>query len=62
MSWTERNLAVQGYCLSSRESRALRRGLRFPTALCLALVITGLALKSADGEAPRRETASPQPG
>jgi Domain of unknown function (DUF4395) len=47
MSWTERNLAVQGYCLSSRESRALRWGLRFPAALCLALVITGLALQSA---------------
>ena len=47
MSWMESNLAVQGYCLSSQESRALRWGLRFPTALCLALVITGLALQSA---------------
>ena len=27
---------VQGYCLSAEESRALRWGLRFPTALCLA--------------------------
>jgi hypothetical protein len=41
------NLAVQGYCLGAEESRALRWGLRFPTALCLALVITGLALQSA---------------
>jgi Domain of unknown function (DUF4395) len=41
------NLAVQGYCLNADESRALRWGLRFPTALCLAFVITGLALQSA---------------
>jgi hypothetical protein len=41
------NLDVQGYCLSAEESRALRWGLRFPTALCLALAITGLALQSA---------------
>jgi hypothetical protein len=47
MSWTERNLAAQGYCLRSQESRALRWGLRLPTALCLALVVTGLALQSA---------------
>ncbi|MGC1800205.1 MAG: DUF4395 family protein [Solirubrobacterales bacterium] len=47
MSWTERNLAVQGYCLRSDESHALRWGLRFPTALCLALVVTGLVLQSA---------------
>ncbi len=46
-TWTERNLAVQGYCLSSSESRALRWGLRFPTALCFALVATGLSLQSA---------------
>jgi len=45
--WTDRNLAVQGYCLSADESHALRWGLRFPTALCLALVVTGLALQSA---------------
>ncbi|MFL5907539.1 MAG: hypothetical protein ACJ75Z_08090 [Solirubrobacterales bacterium] len=31
MSWTERNLAVQGYCISSQESHALRWGVRFPT-------------------------------
>jgi hypothetical protein len=47
MSWTDANLDVQGYCLTREESRALRWGLRFPTALCLALVITGLALQSA---------------
>jgi Domain of unknown function (DUF4395) len=47
VSWTERNLTVQGYCLSGAESRALRWGLRFPTALCFALVATGLILESA---------------
>jgi hypothetical protein len=41
------NLDVQGYCLTAAESRSLRWGLRFPTALCLAIVITGLALQSA---------------
>lgn len=41
------NLDVQGYSLTAAESRALRLGLRFPTALCLALVVTGLALQSA---------------
>ena len=45
--WMETNLEVQGYCLTNEESQALRWGLRFPTALCLALVITGLALQSA---------------
>jgi hypothetical protein len=47
MSWTHENLATQGYCLSGGEARDLKVGLRFPTALCLALVITGLALESA---------------
>lgn len=41
------NLQVQGYCLPEEERRALRVGLRFPTALCLALVVTALALNSA---------------
>jgi hypothetical protein len=41
------NLDVQGYCLDANQSRALRWGLRFPTALCLALVVAGLALQSA---------------
>ena len=46
-SWTEANLAIQGYRLRADETHALRWGLRFPTALCLALVVTGLALQSA---------------
>ncbi len=46
MTSTDANLAVQGYCLSPGESRVLRLGLRFPTSLCLALVVTGLALES----------------
>ena len=47
MSWTHANLETQGYCLGAADARALRVGLRFPTALCLALVVTGLALESA---------------
>lgn len=43
----EGNLAVQGYCLSEAESRALRWGLRFPTGLCLAFVAFGLVAESA---------------
>ena len=45
--WTDDNLSVQGYCLNAEERHALRWGLRFPTALCLALVIVGLVLQSA---------------
>jgi uncharacterized protein DUF4395 len=45
--WMDTNLGVQGYCLTAEEGRALRWGLRFPTALCLGLVIAGLALQSA---------------
>ena len=45
--WIEENLATQGYCLSHEEASKLRLGLRFPTGLCLALVIVGLALQSA---------------
>jgi hypothetical protein len=41
------NLTTQGYCLSDRERRELWLGLRFPTTLCLALVITGLVFQSA---------------
>jgi predicted cobalt transporter CbtA len=44
--WMEANLATQGYRLGSGEAAALRIGLRFPTALCLALVVAGLALES----------------
>lgn len=46
-AWTHANLEVQGYCLTTEESRRLRVGLRFPTALCLALVVTGLVMQSA---------------
>lgn len=45
--WMDANLDVQGYCLTAEQSRALRWGLRFPTALCLALAVSGLALQSA---------------
>jgi hypothetical protein len=45
--WTHENLATQGYCLTGDEARRLRVGLRLPTAVCLALVITALALQSA---------------
>ena len=41
------NLETQGYCLTSDDARSLRLGLRFPTALCLSLVIAALALQSA---------------
>ena len=47
MSWTHANLETQGYRLGGNETHALRIGLRFPTALCLGLVVTGLALESA---------------
>jgi Domain of unknown function (DUF4395) len=43
----DRNLSVQGYCLSAEESHQLRWGLRFSTALCLALAVIGLAFQSA---------------
>jgi hypothetical protein len=45
--WTYANLMTQGYCLTADQAMRLRVGLRFPTALCLALVITALALQSA---------------
>jgi Domain of unknown function (DUF4395) len=45
-TWTHGNLGTQGYCLSAAEATRLRVGLRFPTGLCLALVVTGLALES----------------
>ena len=46
-SWMDGNLRTQGYDLSKHESGRLAVGLRFPTALCLALVGTALALESA---------------
>lgn len=45
-AWMDSNLTVQGYCLTADQTRALRIGMRFPTALCLALVATGLVLES----------------
>ena len=47
MSWTDRNLTVQGYCMSADESHALRWGLRFPPPFASRLVVTGLVLQSA---------------
>jgi uncharacterized protein DUF4395 len=41
------NLSIQGYGLGDGERRRLWLGLRFPTALCLALVIAALTLQSA---------------
>jgi Domain of unknown function (DUF4395) len=40
------NLSTQGYRLSESDSSRLWLGLRFPTGLCLGLVITALALES----------------
>ena len=45
--WMHENLRTQGYSLTEEQSRRLAIGLRFPTAVCLGLVITGLALESA---------------
>jgi hypothetical protein len=45
-AWMDSNLGVQGYRLTADEIRIFRIGLRFPTALCLALVATGLFLES----------------
>ena len=38
-AWMRANLTTQGYRLSDGERRGLWLGLRFPTALCLALVV-----------------------
>ena len=45
-SWTGENLSTQGYRLRDSERRELWLGLRFPTGLCLALVVTALAIES----------------
>ena len=45
--WMDANLATQGYCLHEDERRGLDLGLRFPTAVCLSLVVVALALESA---------------
>ena len=57
MSWTHSNLSTQGYHLSVGDARVLRVGLRFPTALCLALVVTGLALEWLDARRGREAIA-----
>jgi hypothetical protein len=44
--WMARNLATQGYCLAAEERRQLQLGLRFPTGLCLPLVVSALVLES----------------
>jgi hypothetical protein len=46
-TWMDQNLVTQGYRLAPDERRRLTFGLRFPTALCLALVTTGVVLESA---------------
>jgi hypothetical protein len=46
-AWMRGNLTTQGYCLSDAQRRELAVGLRFSTALCLALVAVALALQSA---------------
>lgn len=45
--WSYRNLGTQCYDLSPEQARALRVGLRFPTAVCFGLVVTALATGSA---------------
>jgi hypothetical protein len=45
--WMDANLQVQGFSLTADQAHDLRWGLRFSTALCLGLVITGLVLQSA---------------
>ena len=45
--WMDANLLTQGYCLPQQERRRLAAGLRFPTAVCLGLVVTALAVESA---------------
>ena len=40
------NPASQGYCLTDQQQREVRFAVRFPTALCLPLVVAGLALGS----------------
>ena len=44
--WMREKLTTQGYGLSDMERRELWLALRFSTGVCLALVVTGLALRS----------------
>ncbi len=45
-AWTTENLRTQGYSLTTEEARRLAVGLRFPTGLCLALVVLALVAQS----------------
>lgn len=45
-TWMRSNLTTQGYCLRDAERRELWLALRFPTGLCLTLVVVALALES----------------
>jgi Domain of unknown function (DUF4395) len=45
-AWMGANLERQGYCLTEAQRRELRVALRFSTGVCLALVVTALALQS----------------
>lgn len=44
--WMDDNLLTQGYCTSAEERHRLAIAARFPTALCLPLVVVALALES----------------
>ena len=44
--WMDDNLLTQGYRTTAAERRRLAAAVRFPTALCLALVVVALALES----------------
>jgi hypothetical protein len=46
-AWMRANLMTQGFCLSETEGRESWLALRFSTGLCLALVVTALAIESA---------------
>jgi hypothetical protein len=45
--WMRDNLKTQGFCLSEAQGRELWLALRFSTGMCLALVVTALAIESA---------------
>lgn len=44
--WMDDNLLTQGYRMTAWERHRLAAAARFPTALCLALVVVALALES----------------
>jgi uncharacterized protein DUF4395 len=45
-AWMRANLTTQGYCSSDGERRDMWLALRFSTGLCLAFVVTALAVES----------------